>query len=206
MSKVEFKFLKMDIFDDIRQAEEEHYIQKHIERKKIYIKDLGCPKCYLEKVEDSIPEEFMKFWEILQKLVPEAVGFNWNTIQGFRQLLEYESDEEREEVKNMKAINVMIKLIRYERIPTKVYSRIKTDIETIIEKCVSIIDESIIVEDYERLQEEILNDRTVRSYGHKLEEVEIKRRWERFLEWYQGIVTVKIKENNVMKYSKNYYI
>ena len=57
----------MDIYDDIKEAEELHYIQKHVERKKIYIKDLGCPKCYLEKNDKPIPEEFGKFWKILQK-------------------------------------------------------------------------------------------------------------------------------------------
>ena len=192
----------MDIYDELKSTEEVHYVRKHIERKKIYPKDVGCTKCYLEKVDEAIPEEFLKFWEILQKLVPEAEGFNWNTIQGFRQLLEYESDEEREEVKNMKAIDLMIRSIRYRNIPTKVYSRIKTDVETIMEKCVSILDESVLVEDYEKLQEEILNDKMVRNYGHKLGEVEIRRRWKRFLDWYQGIVAVKVKENNVMKYFK----
>ena len=116
----------MDIFDDIKEVEELHYTRRHIEKKKVCIKDLGCPKCYLEKVKDPIPEEFTKFWEILKKLVLEVNGFNWNTISGFYKLLEYDSDEERDEKKKMEAIDMMIRSIRYKERPTKVYSRIKT--------------------------------------------------------------------------------
>ncbi|CAB4427454.1 unnamed protein product [Rhizophagus irregularis] len=117
--------------------------------------------------------------------------FNWNTITNFRKYLDEGYDSEDTEIQRMKAIDVMIKSIRYSKRPGKTYKGISTMIEIIIEKCVRRIDENIIVGDEKVLRQELENDKEIKRFGHRIGEKEIERRFKRFMEWFENEVNVK---------------
>ncbi|RGB25264.1 hypothetical protein C1646_771979 [Rhizophagus diaphanus] len=138
----------MDIYDDLVKIWDKHYKQKHENKSLKYEKDWSCPRCYSEKI-----------------------------VLNFEGYLEKGYDDEAIKVKRMKAIDVIIRSIRYSGKPTKTYRRISTVIEMIIEKCVRKSDEDIIMGNEEVLKQELENNREIKRFGHRIGEKEIERRF-----------------------------
>ncbi|RGB23856.1 hypothetical protein C1646_773911 [Rhizophagus diaphanus] len=143
----------MDIYDDLVKIWDKHYKQKHENKSLKYEKDWSCPRCYSGKI-----------------------------VTNFEGYLEEGYDDEATEVKRMKAIDVMIRSIRYSERPTKTYKGISTVIEMIMEKCVRKSDEGIIVGNEEVLKQELENDREIKRFGHRIGEKEIERRFQKELD------------------------
>lgn len=102
----------------------------------------------------------------------------------------------------MKAIDVMIRSIRYSKKPAKTYKGISTMIEMIIEKCVRKSGEDIIVGNEEVLKQELENDKEIKRFGHRIGEKEIERRFQKFMEWFENEVNVKSPKYLAVKYFK----
>jgi hypothetical protein len=105
----------MDIFKKQHEIKKAHFAQRHVGGNKGNVQgNLECNICYGIKRDNiwkdlEVPEEFKRFWKILNKTVKGIAyeGYNWITINGFYDLISDKDQEIEEDRKDKIAIRTV---------------------------------------------------------------------------------------------------
>ena len=85
-----------DIYDQWMQHRILHREQKHNQRRRNYVPDFACKRCYpITTVRDEIRTEFSKFWEILCEIETQIIEeeYTAKTIISFGEIIWKEGNE-----------------------------------------------------------------------------------------------------------------
>ena len=109
----------MELYENLwRSRAEKHHAKKHQQNLRNPMKDPSYPMCYSMRNEVIVPK-FMEFWQEYQEEVPEAEGYNRNTVQAVCELLSMDEEKilEEENTRVQQLVERIIESVRYEERP-----------------------------------------------------------------------------------------
>ena len=185
----------MELYESLwKPRAERHYFEKHQQNLKDSQKDPSCPICYSIRNMEPIPK-FIEFWQEYLEIVPEAEGYNQNTVQGVCALLLMDEEDilDNENVKSQQNIEKIIGSIRYTQRPKIKVIVLRKRVKAIIAWEVKEREDD--VEQKEARIEEW-------TYGWVIPQEELDSKFNLFWNWYQTITIAIVYDRETKKYFK----
>ncbi|CAB4445006.1 unnamed protein product [Rhizophagus irregularis] len=162
-------------------------------------------------------EWFKIFWKVFQKVILEAESYNRNTVIKLMEYITLTRKEEEEKypsrkvrVKNCEKIkeksegllDTVIISIRYRNKPDYMKMGIKSIIKVISEHYMFDEEDNLLIDN--KVEENLLGNRELLTYGYIIEDDEVDIRFLRFEEWLEEseLTTIKDKKYINMRYFK----